>query len=178
MRVLGAVLAGGAGRRFGGDKALAELDGVPLIARVIAALGAQTDAVVVCGRAWPGGGIPDRPAPGLGPLAGLAAALHHASTRGFDAVLSAPCDTPLLPPDLAAQLAREEGACLAALPLIGWWPARLAGAADDWLADPARSRSVRAWAAHVGARAVEAPAIANVNTPGDLAQLELHPRLC
>ncbi|MBA3896663.1 MAG: NTP transferase domain-containing protein, partial [Sphingomonadaceae bacterium] len=63
--ILGAVLAGGASRRFGSDKALAMRDGRPLIAHVVDALATQVDAVVVCGRDW--GGLPsiaDRPAPG------------------------------------------------------------------------------------------------------------------
>ncbi len=60
MRLLGAVLAGGQSRRFGSDKALALLDGRPLIAHVIAALAAQTEAVIVCGKEW-GDWVPDRP---------------------------------------------------------------------------------------------------------------------
>ncbi len=177
MRLLGAVLAGGIGRRFGGDKALAEINGVPLIGRVIAALAAETADVVVCGRDWFGHvALADRPAPGLGPMAGLAAALHHAAAQGYDAVLSAPCDTPFLPSGLAALLAGEGGACLATLPLIGRWPARLAPALDGELADPASRRSLRSWAAQAGVRAIEGVAVGNVNTPDDLARLRRSPR--
>ena len=172
MRLLGAVLAGGIGRRFGGDKALAEIDGQSLIARVIEALAAQTVAVVVCGRDMPGcRSIPDRPAAGLGPLAGIAAALHHGRAHGFDAVLTSPCDAPFLPRELAGVLGGEGAAFLAGLPLIGLWSCALAESVDAELADPASRRSVRGWAARISAREVTGVPIANVNTREDLARL-------
>jgi molybdopterin-guanine dinucleotide biosynthesis protein A len=78
--ILGAVLAGGQSSRFGSDKALAELDGRTLLARAVEALQAQCDAVVVVGREdAPVPTLPDRPRPGMGPLGGIAAALHHAA---------------------------------------------------------------------------------------------------
>jgi hypothetical protein len=80
--ILGAVLAGGQSSRFGSDKALAELDGRTLLARAVEALQAQCDAVVVVGREdAPVPTLPDRPRPGMGPLGGIAAALHHAAGR-------------------------------------------------------------------------------------------------
>jgi molybdenum cofactor guanylyltransferase len=48
---VGAVLAGGLGRRIGGDKGMVELDGRPLIAYPIAALRAVLDEVVIVARA-------------------------------------------------------------------------------------------------------------------------------
>ena len=171
MRRLGAVLAGGVGRRFGSDKALAELDGRPLVAHVAAALAGECQTVVVCGRTLAGHvSLADRPAPGLGPLAGIAAALRHAADEGYDEVLSAPCDTPLLPRDLGIRLGPPP-AFAAALPLIGRWSATLADPLDAWLADPANGRSVRGWAVAMGARAVAGLAVANVNLPADLAAL-------
>ena len=107
MRVLGAILAGGQARRFGSDKALALLAGRALIDHVAAALGPQVEALVVCGREHQGStSVPDRPAAGLGPLGGLAGALHYAREHGYDAVVSAPCDTPLLPDDFGGQVER------------------------------------------------------------------------
>ncbi|MEZ0242781.1 MAG: molybdenum cofactor guanylyltransferase [Sphingomonas sp.] len=164
MRLLGAVLAGGESRRFGSDKALALLDGKPLIEHAIAALAGQTEAVVVIGRA---GGVSDRPAPGLGPLGGINAAIHHAAANGFDAVLTCPCDVPALPDDLAAQLA--DGGYLAEMPVIGLWPATLGPGLDGWLAVD-NERSVRGWADAAGVQRVTLAApIANLNTPADLA---------
>eukprot|EP00611_Tribonema_gayanum_P009759 TRINITY_DN19634_c0_g1_i1.p3 TRINITY_DN19634_c0_g1~~TRINITY_DN19634_c0_g1_i1.p3 ORF type:complete len:108 (-),score=11.69 TRINITY_DN19634_c0_g1_i1:38-361(-) len=72
---LGAILAGGQARRFGSDKAQALYEGARLIDRVAAALAAQCEAVVVCGREEAGFAcIPDWPESGLGPLGGRAPA--------------------------------------------------------------------------------------------------------
>lgn len=165
MRVLGAVLAGGQSRRFGSDKAEALLDGERLIDRVVAALGPQVDAVILCGRAP---GLPDRPAGGLGPLAGLNAALHHARAHGFDAVLSVPCDAPYLPHDLLAILG-DGPAFLADQPVIGIWPAALADRLDAQLRGD--DRSLRCWGRTAGAMPRTALPIANINTPADLSAL-------
>ena len=169
MRLLGAVLAGGESRRFGSDKALALLDGRPLIEHAIAALAAQSDAVIVCGRE---GGVPDRPAPGLGPLGGINAALHEALARGFDAVLTIPCDAPLLPADLRSRLeAGGAASFLAEMPVIGLWPASLAAALDAWMRTDT-GHSVREWARHAGVVPVQlGSGLHNVNTPRDLASL-------
>lgn len=97
--LLGAVLAGGEGRRFGGPKALAAVGGVPMVERAVAALGGVVEeVVVVSSRPLPGCAapvIPDR-VQGAGPLAGLDAALRHARARGLDGVLLVACDLPLL----------------------------------------------------------------------------------
>lgn len=168
MKLLGAVLAGGRSSRFGSDKALALLDGKPLIEHAIAALATQTDAVIVCGREH-GDSVPDRPAPDLGPLGGICAALHAAAERGYDAVLTMPCDVPSLPADLTQHL--RPPAYLAEMPVIGLWPAALGSDLDAWLANSA-DRSVRSWARSVSAIPVQAGFdIPNCNTPEDLARL-------
>lgn len=170
--ILGAVIAGGQSSRFGSDKAVALWQGVPLIEHVIAQLGPVVDELVVCGRAFGGrDGIPDRPAAGLGPLGGLNAALHHAAALGFDAVITAGCDTPLLPARLLQRLsASTQAAYVAALPIIGVWPASLAHALDDFLAQD-RKHAIKAWAATVSAEAIDWPALPNVNVPDDIAGL-------
>jgi molybdopterin-guanine dinucleotide biosynthesis protein A len=172
QRIAGAILAGGQSRRFGSDKALAPFDGRALIDHVAAGLSAQSDALIVVGRAHGGlTSVADRPRAGLGPLGGLAGALHWARANGFQAVLSAPCDAPLLPCDLAMRLAGEGPAYVAGLPVIGWWPSALADEIDRWLAED-RSRAMRHWAAAVGARRVMLDVLpANVNTVEDLATL-------
>lgn len=172
MKLLGAVLAGGRSSRFGSDKALALVEGRPLIEHVIAALQPQVAAVVVCGRDWPGfvalTDVPDLgPGPGLGPLAGLCAALIDAERRGFDAVLCAPCDVPGLPVDLARRLSPGPAVAIGGR-AVGLWPAGLASALRERL-DTVDDRSVRGWLAATGAREIDCGPLRNINRPGDLA---------
>ncbi len=170
MTVLGAVLAGGQARRFGSDKALAELAGRTLLDHAIAALGAQCDAVVVVGRGDAGvPTVPDRPGPGMGPLGGIAGALRHAREHGFASVLTCGVDAPGLPPDLLASLSPAP-AFLASQPVIGHWPVAALAAVEAILAGDGR-HSMRALAQACCARAVEGPAPANINTLADLAAL-------
>jgi len=170
--LLGAVLAGGGSVRFGSDKALATWRGKPLIDHVAEALRGHVDAVVVCGRSH--GllrGLQDRPRPGMGPLGGLAAALHHAASRGFDAVITAGCDTPVLPPALLDRLKGEAGAAyLASLPVIGRWPASLSASLDAFLEERCK-HAIKAWAELIGASQIDWPELPNVNRPGDLDDL-------
>jgi molybdopterin-guanine dinucleotide biosynthesis protein A len=126
---LGAVLAGGAGRRLGGSKATAELAGRPLVAHALAALAeAGVEAVVVAKAetVLPPLEVPvvlesDEP---RHPLLGIVTALQHAGGRP---VLALACDLPLVPPALLAELAQ------APQPL----PAPLAGAPAPLATDPA-----------------------------------------
>lgn len=110
-RLTGAILAGGAGRRMGGqDKGLVLLDGRPLVAWVLEALAPQVDDVLIVAnrnteqyRALGVRVVPDL-RPGLqGPLAGLEAALAAATTPW---VLTCPVDTPFLPEEFAARMVR------------------------------------------------------------------------
>lgn len=171
QRILGAVLAGGQSRRFGSDKALAELDGESLIARAAKVLGAWCDGVVIVGRSeGPAVCVPDWPAPGMGPLAGLAGALRHARDHGYDSVLSIGVDSPLLPPDLP-QVLGAAPAFLIQQPVIGHWPASAFAAAEAILRGDGR-HSMRALAEATDAREVVLPEEpANVNFPADLRAL-------
>ena len=97
---VGAVLAGGAASRMGGDKAGAELDGRPLIAYPLAALATRLDDLIVVTKAatrLPGlpSGVrrvdePDEP---RHPAAGVVAALAAAGGRP---VVVLPCDLPFV----------------------------------------------------------------------------------
>jgi molybdopterin-guanine dinucleotide biosynthesis protein A len=171
MKPLGAILAGGQARRFGSDKALAALGGRALIDHVAAALAPHCDGVILCGRAGKGG-IADRPAAGLGPLGGLNAALHAAAERGLSRVLVAPCDTPLLPAMLLEVLAVHHGSgFVAQLPVLGIWDAALAPVCDAYIASGARA-SMKAWALHAGATAIDwGAAIPNINSFDDLSSV-------
>ncbi|MEO6278273.1 molybdenum cofactor guanylyltransferase MobA [Roseateles sp.] len=109
--VFGLVLAGGRGTRMGGvDKGLQLLDGRRLVAHVIDRLAPQGGRVLISANrhlddyAAFGHAVLTDP-PGLefaGPLAGMLAGL---SAIPHDAwLLTAPCDCPHLPLDLAARL--------------------------------------------------------------------------
>lgn len=168
MTICGAIFAGGQSRRFGGDKAEALLDGKRLIDHVAGALSGQVDALVICGREEPGHRcLEDRPEPGLGPLGGLAAALHFALREGHDAVLSVGCDIPNLPDTLLDQLRGEEPAIADTQPVIGYWPVALSPLLDEFISGG--GRALYAFAEAAGARriAIEPP-LANINRPVDL----------
>lgn len=83
MSITGVVLAGGAGRRMGQDKAAVEIAGKPLLEIVIAALGSVADQLIVAGRHDALDGVeavPDPDGPAYrGPLAGLVAGLKAAN---------------------------------------------------------------------------------------------------
>ena len=107
--VSGVLLAGGLARRMGGgDKGLVLLDGASLAARTLSALAPQCARVYVNANRniaeYEKLGCPvvsDSVADFAGPLAGILAGMSTAQT---DWILSAPCDSPFLPPDLRARL--------------------------------------------------------------------------
>ena len=131
------ILAGGASSRFGSPKALAELNGKPLIAHVIDQLQPQTTGPIVINTNdpelfadFPQVCIADILPKGTGPLAGLHAALSWAEGEGHDAVVTSPVDTPFLPRDLIVKLSVAGEAAVAKTderthPLCGFWPAML-----------------------------------------------------
>ena len=169
--ILGCVLAGGRSRRFGSDKALVRIDGLTLLEHAVATLRTWCVHVVIAGRAdGPAPCIEDWPAADLGPLGGIAAALRLASERGDTSVLTCGVDSIPLPPDLPALLSPAP-AFLAGQPVVGHWISANALTAAELL-ESGGSRSIRAFAAATGARAVPGGAeVANINTPADLAAL-------
>ena len=96
--VTGLILAGGASRRFGRDKALADVGGRSFVEYVFEALDAHADRMLIATgptyRPYPvsARAVLD-PVPDGGPLAGLAAGLDEAATPWL---LSAAVDLPLL----------------------------------------------------------------------------------
>ncbi|MCB2046894.1 MAG: molybdenum cofactor guanylyltransferase [Novosphingobium sp.] len=170
--ILGCVLAGGRSSRFGSDKALAELHGHTLLARAVDALSGWCEYVVVAGRETaPAPTVPDWPAPGSGPLGGIAAALHHARDEGYEAVLTIGVDSIGLPENLSDLLAPGP-AFLESQPVVGLWPASAVEAIEAVLTGEGR-HSMLAFAEAIGARPVKLAAKpANINTPADLAAAE------
>ncbi|MYL98657.1 NTP transferase domain-containing protein [Novosphingobium sp. FGD1] len=169
--ILGVVLAGGLSRRFGSDKALAELGGHTLIARAVDTLSGWCEHVVVAGRETaPAPTLPDWPRAGMGPLAGLAAALRFAQDEGYEAVLSCGVDAAVLPEDLP-RLLSPGPSFLAEQPVIGLWPLSCVPVLEELLHGEG-PHSLYRFAGSIGARAVETPQpVPNINTPADLIAL-------
>lgn len=107
--VSGVILAGGRGRRMGNvDKGLELLEGRPLIDWVLQRLTPQVDEVLINANrnldtyaTFGHRVIEDRVGAFAGPLAGLHSALSEANHA---LMVSVPCDTPFLPPDLVSRL--------------------------------------------------------------------------
>jgi len=176
VSILGAIFAGGAARRFGRDKAAAEIEGVAMIDHVAARLGGQCDTLVVVGREWPGlVSIADIPRPGLGPLGALAGALGFALDGGFEAVLTSGCDLPDLPTDLLQRLLPAP-AVVKGQPLLGLWPSALAPRLIGWL-EADGDRAMRSWIAETGARRVVLPVEpTNINSVADWERYNARPQ--
>ena len=92
----------------GVDKGLVQLQKKPLIAHVIELLAPQADEIFINANReilqYEAFGLPvlhDENANFIGPLAGFCVGLQHAK---HDYVLTVPCDSPLLPLDLAERL--------------------------------------------------------------------------
>ena len=113
------VLAGGEGRRMGGNKPLHPWRGATLIEATIARLKPQAEAIHINVGEINAGlagletlGYPlvhDAPDfAGLGPLSGVRSAIRLAAGLGHDAVVTAPCDMPDLPLDLVARLSKAD----------------------------------------------------------------------
>ncbi len=199
MKIAGVILAGGLARRMGGgDKALLEVGGQTLLARVIARLKPQVDEIVLNANGDPARFarfglpvVPDTVAGFAGPLAGVLAGMRWAAARGHTHVASAAGDTPFFPPDLVARLraASETSGQPIALaatndpergltehPTFGLWPVALADNLEEALT-VGHMRKVIVWTSRHGcARAVFDEAgdfpFFNVNTPEDMVAAE------
>ena len=175
-RLLGAVLAGGLSRRFGSDKALALIDGCPMIEHVIAAIRPQVDELVICGRTWANfESLVDHRIERIGPLAGLETALHYAKTHHFDAVLTVPVDTLPIPSNLSSLLSGDGPAVLSQQYLIGYWPVGYRDGLTAFL--DGGLRSVREWITQRNARRVDEPMnVININNTTDLLNFSVSRR--
>lgn len=109
--ITGLILAGGRATRMGGvDKGLQLLNGEPMVVHVMRRLEPQVGSLLINANRsvdqYRQLGVPvvsDLVQGFAGPLAGLHAGLQHCTG---EYLLTAPCDSPLLPVDLLERLAR------------------------------------------------------------------------
>ncbi|CAA9296202.1 MAG: hypothetical protein AVDCRST_MAG89-148 [uncultured Gemmatimonadetes bacterium] len=152
---LGAILAGGASRRFGAPKALASVGGRRIVDRARDALSRVADPVVVIANdptLFADLGLPLRPddVPGLGALGGIRTALRWAREMDRTGALVVACDMPFVSARLLRALAEraasadvdavvpESGGRRGIEPLCAWYSVRCLAEADRMLADGER----------------------------------------
>lgn len=184
------VLAGGEGRRMGGDKPLRPYGEGTLLAHAVGLARLWSRDVAIAVRQP--GALPEPPAPLIcdppgiaGPAAGLQAALAHGAAMGAAAVLTLPCDAPRLPTDLAERL--EAALRVGVVAAVATSGGRLHPTCALWRTDAADrlaaylaggGRSLRGFAEACRAAVVEWPLMgasdpfANANTPAELAALQ------
>jgi molybdopterin-guanine dinucleotide biosynthesis protein A len=170
----GVLLVGGASRRFGSPKALAEIRGETLAERAWRTLGAVCDERLALGKRVDGLGFPfpvrDDGTPIRAPIAGVVAGLRAAS---HDVCVFLPVDCPLVSPEALAQLAE---ACVdAAVPQTGPLPGAFRRTAlpelEQRLAD--NDLDLRRALEALDTRVIELDSdeLLSVNTEGDLRRL-------
>jgi molybdenum cofactor guanylyltransferase len=192
MKILGAIIAGGASTRMGGrEKSFIMLDGATLLDRTLSRLRFQVGDVVINangdGNRFADTGVPviaDILADVATPLAGLNAAITHGAKNGFDAVVTVPSDAPFLPLDLVHRLlegGQITGAAIARSAgqdhyLTGIWTTAAAPHLSRLIMDRGLRRA-QDFAAEMKAEKVVWAAVPhdpffNINTPDDLTIAE------
>lgn len=180
------ILAGGASRRMGRDKATLSYDGTTLVERMVEILTPRCAPIFVV--AAPGQALPALHAEvlrdevrGVGPLLATGRGLRAAAEAGLELAFVCAVDMPLLSVDLVDQLAGPAvrlGADVV-LPwdgrdhyLAGVYRTALAGRAAELVATG--ERSMRALVDRVDTQRIVMPeqrSLINVNTGADLAAL-------
>ena len=188
MKIAVVILAGGMGRRIGGQKPLRLLGGKRLIDRAQAQAEQWSKIVAVAVRSI--GQVEGNALSCIrdvdeieGPLAGLAAALRFAGDSGCEAVLTIPADMPFLPADLRDRLSARIGSAAAAVarsggrlhPVCGLWRVSAFEALPAYL--KSGRRSLKDFAAAVGFEVADwsdetVDSFFNINSAEDLAHAE------
>jgi molybdopterin-guanine dinucleotide biosynthesis protein A len=169
----GALLVGGASRRFGSPKALALIDGQTLAERCHDVLAAACDDVIVVGKTGDGLALPfpvlDDGSDERASIVGVAAALRLARS---ELVLVLPTDMPWMTPEALRALAAAAAEIDVAVPQTGPLPGAYRHSALPVLDDRiARGElALRDALADLETRVVELDEslLANVNTRADL----------
>ncbi len=187
MKLAAVILAGGQGKRLGGQKAIAIFHGASLVAHAIAQARRSCSDIAICVQRGtvlpPDIGYPSLPDENtkIGPLAGLQSGFAFAAMQGCDALLVLPCDMPLLPADLVKRLSEYRGDAPAVFahcdgrdhPLCSIWSLACGPVLETYLAGS--RRSVRGFAEAVGAATAHWPAserlaFLNINNPQDMVE--------
>jgi molybdopterin-guanine dinucleotide biosynthesis protein A len=195
--ISGLILAGGRGTRMGGtDKGLQLHLGVPLAQHALERLRPQVAALMLNANrnlpAYRAMGVPvwqDEMPDYPGPLAGMLAGLMHCLTPYL---VTVPCDSPNFPADLVARLAQglmnssadlataytREAGELRAQPVFCLMKVALRDNLRAFIDSGERKTGLFA-AQHHGVKVIfdDAAAFANANTPSELAELQINPRL-
>ncbi len=189
----GVILAGGRASRMGGtDKGLLRFAGQPLIEHTLAALRPQVGSLLINANRntarYAQYGYPviaDDHQGYQGPLAGMARCLEMITS---DYMLALPCDSPYLPADLARRMcislqAQQAEICTVhngerLQPVFALIPARLGHSLHAYL--NSGQRKIDQWyARHMLAIADfsdQPEAFLNINTPEDIAELDVKAR--
>jgi molybdopterin-guanine dinucleotide biosynthesis protein A len=188
--VLGVILVGGASRRYGEDKAMARLAGIPMVQRVAAQVAGQVSILTASGTGRPGlnlSVIPDA-VPRGGPLPALLSILTWADEHKLDLVATFSCDTPFLPSELVTRLRaalKPDRDCAVALhrgaahPTCGLW--RTSALEKIQAAFDAGTRSLHGSLAHLKACSADFSDLGegpggdpffNINSRADMAEAQ------
>ena len=188
-QVTAVILAGGMARRMGGqDKGLIELAGRPMADHIHQAIAPQVQSVMINANrnldAYTALGakvVPDSLTGFQGPLAGMASGLRAAQT---DWILTLPCDSPFVPPDMAERMCTallDQAADLAVAsdghrlqPVFALLPRSLLPSLDAFLGEG--ERKIDRWFARHRMATVSfadhSDAFVNVNTPEQRAAVD------
>lgn len=191
-KITGLILAGGRAQRMGGiDKGLIPFHGKPLIESAISRLKPQVGTIIINANRnitkYAHYGYPvlmDATPDFSGPLAGFSIALQNCKTPYL---LTSPCDSPLLPSDLAEKMTEEleknnldlvyassiENGKQWAQPVFCLMRSHLHNSLDNFLSKG--DLKIDRWFKELKSATCvfeNATAFANVNTPEELASLE------
>lgn len=121
-RVTGVILAGGKSRRYGTDKALARIEGVPLIEKVMGIMGSVFERLILIANSPQEYARLQLPihkdlVKGIGPLGGIYTGLKTIRDEGAFFVA---CDMPFLNPALIRRMVHLTKGYDAVVPRVGW----------------------------------------------------------
>lgn len=194
MKVVGILLAGGASKRFGQEKAVAAFgSGMLMDSPLQALIGAceevaisaiESSAIAAIARATAIDLLQDPAGVAAGPLQGILRGLEWAASRGAEALVTAPCDAALLQVDqldrlvATAQTTRRMVVARSSFglePLIAVWPVQSALPLLRRQLANGEHPAVKSVISQMGYTALSGFDGVNVNSANDLHKLEEEP---